>query len=258
MFNETSDPKILLNQRWDALKIGKKNKEYIGVKNAYMLMDNDINKNIGAYYDEMYKKSKDKAYALLKCVLLNKNVRLLSYKVNNLVMYLEKNYVDICNSPKVNINLASLKNRNELLELINTNFFISRNCFLEKMISRNIDNYEFVFKNNDTSYYANDKDNAYFVLSDTYKIDDSLFSYEAIKTILESSNDVAFLEKCVIDKVKAMFINLGKLNITLKNPSVYVESAVGRAVYEHNEKTHKKNNKLVLKGGIKNGKSNNG
>lgn len=258
MFNETNDPKILLSQRWDALKIGKKNKEYIGVKNAYMLMNNDINTSIADYYDDILNKTNDKTYALLKSILLSKNIRLLSYKANNLVMYLEKNYVDICDSPKINLNLVGLNNKKSLLEIIGTNYCLSRNEFLEKMLRFNKQKYEFIFKNNDTSYYVNDGKKVLFILSDTYKIDDSLFSYEAIKTILSNSNCIALMEKEIKNKIRNISIDIGNVNIMVENPSVYVESAIGRAVYEHNGKVHKDSNKLVLKGGIKSGKSNNG
>ena len=247
------DPRSVLMQRWDSMKIGKKNKEYFGVNNAYVLYGRDINKNLVNYYDEVLKETNDKSYAIIKSILSTKNIRLISFKCNNIVLYLKKDYYDIISSPKININMTSMKFKEDIINLIHKNYTTSRANFVSDCVEKDVNNYEFVFKNNDTSYYGKENELAYFVLSDSKNIDDSLFSYGAIKDIINSFDEVSFIDENMYKDISDLSLKIGSKIINIKNVSPYLKNAIDRLVDNHNQKVYQNRNKLVLKkGGVNN------
>lgn len=240
------DPRIILSSKWSSIKIGKRGKEYIGVDNCFLIQEELKNNTAIDYYESLYKDTNDKEYSLLRAILSQKNVRLITFKGANEIISLSSDYGDLYRSSKININLPTLKNKDEIIKCTITNFLVSRDYFLDTNIKKNDNIYNYIFKNGNTRYYTKKDNNIIFGLSKDDFLKDNVFTINSIKAIMNNQNTSCLYNEVENKDSYNIQLYLDDCVIKVENIDIYLLSAIIREIDLHNEKLLK-NKLLVLK-----------
>lgn len=184
------DYKVILKGNWQAIRIIGKNKTSIRTKNLFVEPNNFSSKEKIKYYESLIDNGYTSCYALVKTILITKNITKIEKSENCIVISFDKDSKLIDKSPKLVIYLNTPELRDyihEIMNLIIKNYNDSRYQFLDDTLSRT-NLYDINILSVVSSYEENDGIST-FNLSNPINENDLSFLYDILHEILHNSDE---------------------------------------------------------------------
>lgn len=199
---------VVLKGNWLSIKIIGKDDTMVKAKKLYIDANSCNHKQILSYYDELVKIGSNKPYALLKCILCEKNVTGIMIKNDVLKLILDKEPIFFDKKPEVTVALYSPLIKPKKEELINEaykNYADSRAQFLDEFAKVKDTNY-FIDTKSAISSYEKENNNFYINIrgsnSSPLYYQEKEFLFSIIEELLLNCNDVCYVNYAVVTATK--------------------------------------------------------